>query len=136
MAEFTVVIAQQKRMCEATRHCCDCPLHSMDYDCRFMAMIDADYDAGEVEAIERIVMGWAEKNPEPRYPSWNEAWRRLWPNAIRIYSPCPGYFLEEIPCNGVANDRMCDKCRNRPIPADIAEKLGIKPIENKGGTGK
>ena len=25
--------------------------------------------------------------------------------------------------------RMCNDCRNQPIPADIAEKLGIKPKE-------
>ena len=64
MAEFKDVIKQQKRMCMTIGKCGKCPLHSMDYDCRFMAMIDADYDAVDVEAIERIVIDWAEKHPE------------------------------------------------------------------------
>ncbi len=61
MAEFKDVIKQQKRMCESIGKCNKCPLCSMDYDCRFMAMIDADYDEAEVGAIERIVMKWAEE---------------------------------------------------------------------------
>ena len=99
MAEFKNVIKQQKRMCEVMKDCYDCPLRNMDFDCRFAEMIDADYDEAEVEAIERIVMDWAAKNPESRCPTWAEWLRML--GVVR---------LSDI------------------IPADIAEKLGIKPV--------
>lgn len=99
MTEFKNVIKQQKRMCEAMGDCNRCPLRSMEYNCRFMAMIDADYDEAEAGTIEHIVMDWADKNPEPRMPTWAEWLRML--GVVR---------LDVI------------------IPADIAEKLGIKPI--------
>lgn len=125
MAEFKNVIKQQKRMCEAMRHCYDCPLRSMDSDCRLAEMIDADYDEAEAEAIEYIVMNWAEKHSEQRYPSWEAVWKQLFPKVL--YVPCPRMFLPD--------DRVeyycglgCGECRKSPIPADIAEKLEIKPI--------
>lgn len=128
MAEFKDVIKQQKRMCEAIGKCNKCPLCSMDYDCRFAAMIDGDYDQAEAEVIERIVMDWAEKNPELRYPSWHEAWKQLFPGGQG--SPCPASFDMKYEPEWCGRDG-CDKCRNRPIPADIAEKLGIKPVGGK-----
>lgn len=119
MAEFQEVMKQQKRMCETVGRCDKCPLRNVMEGCRL-------YDQAEVKAIERIVMDWATKNPEPRYPSWHEAWKQLFPDGQG--SPCPAtYGVRHEPewCGGDG----CAKCRNRPIPADIAEKLGIKPIE-------
>ena len=56
------------------------------------------------------------------YPSWNEVGKQLFPKAPWI--PCPvGNF-------GVGECvETCAECRARPIPAEIAEKLGIKPKE-------
>ena len=51
------------------------------------------------DAFEKIVMDWAEAHPEPVYPTWLE-------------------WLDN-------NNRLL---RDR-IPADIAEKLGIRPKE-------
>ena len=50
--------------------------------------------------FERRVMEWAEAHPEPEYPTWVE-----WFNS-----------MGGVDCG-------------EPIPADIAEKLGIKPKE-------
>lgn len=124
MAEFKDVVKQQKRMCKTIEDCNKCPLRSMDHDCRLMAMIDADYDEAEAEAIERIVMDWAEKYPEPRYPTWKEWQEANFPNANVKVSPCAFSDSKSFRCM----NHGCDACRDFPIPADIAEKLGIKPI--------
>ena len=50
--------------------------------------------------FERRVMEWAEAHPEPKYPTWVE-----WFNS-----------MGGVDCG-------------EPIPADIAERLGIKPKE-------
>ena len=83
------------------------------------------------DALEREIMEWAAAHPEPRYPSWNETWVRLFPYAHLGDSPCPNHFLQSersMPCA----HRACNECKSLPIPADIAEKLGIKPIEGTG----
>lgn len=73
------------------------------------------------EEIEKHVMQWAAKHPEPRYPSWNDAWKQLFPDACS--APCPNVYFGQLSCTG-----KCDDCRGTPILADIAEKLGVKPI--------
>ena len=77
-----------------------------------------------MEAIQRIVMDWANKHPESRYPSWEEWWRREFPAADNAIYPCAFGIRERFACFG----NGCETCRSQPIPADIAEKLGIKPI--------
>ena len=59
---------------------------------------------------------------ENAYPSWNEVWKQVFPKATCV--PCPV-------CNFGAGECVtsCAECRARPIPAEIAEKLGIKPKE-------
>lgn len=133
MAEFKDVVKQQKRMCKTIEDCNKCPLRSMDHDCRLTAMIDADYDEAEVEAIERIVMDWAAKNPESRYPSWNEWQKANFPTAHNLMHPCAFMKREEAEkvCGVRCGQTSCNVCARNPIPAEIAEKLGIKPI---GGT--
>ncbi len=130
MAEFKDVIRQQKRMCEANDKCAKCPLGSMDHDCRFAAMIDGDYDQAEAEVIERIVMDWAAKNPELRYPTWNEWHEANFPKSAG--GPCPCNFMERSRVEQVhgvqCRNTVCSECKRTLIPADIAEKLGIKPV--------
>lgn len=57
------------------------------------------------QKMEELVMSWAAENPEPVYPSWG-TWL-----AAKF-----GYDLCEI--------------MYEPIPADIAQKLGIEPKED------
>lgn len=125
MAEFQEVMKQAKRMCE-THTCGDCPLKTLEGYCRMCFPPDEIGDQKELEAIERIVMEWAEKNPEPRYPSWNEWHGANFQMAERAI--CAAHFMDagDAGCYDLKNN--CDKCRERPIPADIADKLGIKPI--------
>lgn len=75
--------------------------------------------------LECIIMAWAAEHPEPRYPTWNEWQDSTFPNRSRDVSPCEFDDASRFNCALM----KCDECMNEPIPADIAEKLGIKPIE-------
>lgn len=122
MSKFLEVMRQAKRMCKAMGDACiGCPLRAVG-ECVFTELYGEnpeDWAEATVAEIERIVMDWAEKHPEPRYPSWNEGWRQLFPTVTE--APCLNDF-------GVECDGDCTRCREDEIPADIAEKLRIKPI--------
>ena len=124
MAEFKEVMKQAERMCKAHDECECCPIKEEMDDlgekCPFCGALD-------VAAVEQKIMGWAAENPEPRYPSWDEAWKMVFPTGAG--TPCPADFgVQYKPDGGCSACRSCEVCRERPIPADFAEKLGIKPI--------
>jgi hypothetical protein len=127
MAEFQEVMKQAKRMCEqGDGRCVACPLQSVG-NCAITSAPCFNHE--EIyKKIEFVVMDWAEKNPESRYPSWKETWRQLFPNMTEKLPPCPRYFVEQERYRRLCTGSQCDACLDRPIPADIAEKLGIKPI--------
>ena len=70
-------------------------------------------------------MDWAAEHPEPVYPNWEEGWRQIFPDAK--YTPCPGNFGIKYIVPDCAY-RVCTDCKSSPMPAEVAEKLGIKPI--------
>ena len=123
MAEFTEVMRQAKRMCDATvgARCHECPLWRQETeDCSLYGANDGvDY-----ADIERRVMAWAAEHPAPRYPTWREWQHSMFPDANANMYPCSFMSYVKSECDGA----ICSECVNRPIPADIAEKLGIKPI--------
>lgn len=123
MAEFQKVMKQAKRMCEASGDTClSCPADGGG-TCVF---IKSPWSLTEekIADAERIVMDWAEKHPEPRYPTWKEWQEANFPNANVKVSPCAFSDSKSFRCM----NHECDACRDFPIPADIAEKLGVKPI--------
>lgn len=123
MAEFTEVMKQAKRMCAAHGGMCkirNCPMVDGE-TCRF-AEDKEDVDYNEVE---RIIIAWAAEHPVPKYPSWREWQESTFPSAGDVVSPCSFAGFDELRCN----ELLCEACREQPIPADIAEKLGIKPID-------
>lgn len=137
MAEFTKVCQQALRMLKAeagTDHIALCI--SENGGIEIVSGKFAGCKTATADALEKHIMKWAAEHPEPVYPTWNEAWKQLFPMSARLYAPCPAYFLEQSLCDNVATSEKCGKCKSTPIPADIAAKLGVKPIENKGGTGK
>lgn len=96
MAEFSMVMKQAARLCSAQKQCAGCPLCAADHAlCELRKNVMRKFSEHEARRVDNIVMDWAAKHPEPRYPTWRE-WLRL--------------EMDEA------------------IPADIAEKLGIKPI--------
>lgn len=97
MAEFSEVMKQLARMANACNGKCDKCPLGNSVIC------NAPWCFRNTESIaeaERIVMQWAAEHPEPVYPT----------------------LIEWLRSIGLADHRMID-----PIPADIAEKLGLKP---------
>ena len=133
MAEFQEVMKQYNRLCNEFRsglhvkYCDECPVSSVkngkNLTCTEVMRSDPEW-------FEKTVMDWAAANPEPKYPTWKQWWEDNFPDASERFPPCRGYFMD-------LGDRRkecripCEKCKNTPIPADIAEKLGIKPIGGK-----
>lgn len=133
MAEFCEVMRQAARMCAShnndcagcglVKDCMECPLEGMPENWQVRAC--------KLASIERIVMDWAAKNPEPRYPSWNRWFRETFPDSIYATSPCPNTFCRVCDPTAYHGEVECYECKGKPIPADIAEKLGIKPMGGK-----
>lgn len=129
MAEFWEVMKQAKRMCAQQNNSCEgCPLHDDGIECPVEGPPES-WKLNMFAEYERIVMDWAAKNQEPRYLSWHEAWKQLFPGGQG--SPCPASYDMKYEPEWCGRDG-CDKCRNQPIAADVAEKLGIKPIGGGG----
>ena len=70
-------------------------------------------------------MKWAAEHPEPVYPSWEDGWRQIFPEALG--TPCPANYGKKHR-NNCCSNVLCVNCIQRPMPAEVAEKLGIKPI--------
>lgn len=102
--------------------CGKCPagrLRSENGVCLVRRIANVDNCEEQIEGLK----AWAKEHPEPVYPSWDEAWKNLFTGAVK--APCPRAFFG---CECMV-DIGCAKCGSRPIPAEIAEKLGIKPKE-------
>jgi hypothetical protein len=124
MAEFQEVVKQAKRMCKAQHNCYECPANVICNVNECHKRISCVASISDYKNVERIVMNWAAEHPEPMYPTWEEWHKTNFPGAR--HDICPNYFIREKPLGTCAVS--CKKCTNTPIPADIAEKLGIKPI--------
>ena len=115
MAEFQEVCKQWRRMCEHGSEdyaCADCKMYSSVDESVCRGIPDKD----EAKIIEGFVMSWAAENPEPVYPTWYDY----------LYSVTRKGKKDEWP---ITDHDFCKWLNKTPIPADIAEKLGIKPKE-------
>lgn len=124
MAEFMEIMRQAKRMCTVHGGICSyrcCPLAN-GKACRLLP----DHDGEDYNELERIIMGWAAEHPEPVYPSWEEGWRQLFPDSK--FAPCPDCFGLKYRVDECVSGLTCTACKARPMPVEVAEKLGIKPI--------
>ena len=104
MAEhsFQEVMRQWRRMCVAFEEGCErCPQYR-EYQC--YNTVKRVFEHGDIESLESNVMTWAAEHPEPVYPSWYE-------------------YLTDM---YLATWNMI---KDKSIPADLAEKLGVKPKE-------
>ena len=126
MSEFTDVMEQAKRMCKAfgDGHCSECPIGDANaLECGITATSEMD-----CKEVERRVMQWAAKHPEPVYPTWDEWQNSVFPDAEIDITPCAFGGRDRLNC---FLEKTCSTCKEQQIPADIAEKLGIKPKEAK-----
>lgn len=123
MSEFTDVMRQARRMCKAQEDCESCPLwNTANFFCKLDTTCHSDDSA-----IESIIMQWAAKHPETVYPTWREWQNSIFPDAHKHITPCTFGSRDRFKCEG----KTCYVCMEQQIPADIAEKLGIKPKEAK-----
>ena len=124
MAEFAEVMRQKKRMCDSYKNCRACPI-SESPDKKREHLLCADFMYAHPDIAEELIMKWAAEHPELKYPTWREWQVSEFPGNDRIM--CKKIFMsaEEAGCGG----KNCCNCLREPIPAHIAEKLGIKPIE-------
>ena len=126
MSEFTEVMRQAKRMCEtfSDGHCSECPIGDANaLECGITVTSEMD-----CKEVERRVMQWAAKHPEPVYPTWDEWQDSVFPDAEIDITPCT--FGSRYRLNSCL-EKTCSTCTEQQMPADIAEKLGIKPKEAK-----
>ena len=123
MAKFTEVMRHARRMCESFSdgHCSECPIGNADVlECGITVTSEMD-----CKEVERRVMQWAEKHPEPVYPTWDEWQNSVFPDAEIDITPCTFGSRDRLNCL----EQTCSTCMDQQIPADIAKKLGIKPKE-------
>lgn len=101
MGDFVQTMKDWRRMCNTLGgiNCDGCKLHIEGDNC--VAVYEGEMDYAKVE---KVVTAWAKENPAPIYPTWRE-------------------FIEDV--TGILMIDVVDD----PIPADIAEKLGIEPKE-------
>ena len=123
MSDFAQIMHDWRRMCKAYTTeedaCVGCPLeHITEHGCG--AIFEEEFaDVADWAYLDETVSVWAERNPEPIYPTWGE------------------WFIERGDLiGGWKNIKNIDALRARAaevfdmtIPADIAEKLRIVPKE-------
>lgn len=127
MAQFVEVMKQARRLCKEQQHidcCVRCPMQGKEG-----CMVVADAENIDYVEAERKIMDWAKEHPEPVYQSWYQYQETTFPGHTRWI--CPMAFGIECPSKSTTDAHTCKVCRDNPIPAEIAEKLGIKPKEKE-----
>ena len=109
---FQEVMRQWGRYCKGYTEnhnddCVGCPFE-INGSCNSYAKDNAQY----AEQIEKHIMAWAADYPEPVYPAWEQVIAEMYLRSGRT-----------------KYHNISEWMRNEPIPADIAEKLGIEPKE-------
>lgn len=112
-----------KRMCNSMTEmngCEDCPIVKNTHNARCG---DMPCEMQDVESITREVEKWAKAHPKPVYPTWRE-W--LEEQGVLDIEYVPRTSSTASTTNKYVHTvRTCPSFYH-PIPADIAEKLGIK----------
>ena len=115
MAEFVQTMKDWKRMCNAMGQedeytaCDKCDLRL--FGCP--AIYENECNNADWNHVESVVTTWAAEHPAPVYPTWGE------------------WLMSNGVISGLSPRGAIDALGNlkTPIPADIAQKLGIEPKE-------
>lgn len=124
--DFVQTMKDWRRMCqymyrEYGNSCCD--------KCR-LGGCSAVYEMCGKENflnMERDIVAWAAEHPEPQYPTWTE-----WLSKQGFVELKEGQFLKQSKNEYTYECKTAAVLTNKaevPIPADIAQKLGIEPKE-------
>lgn len=128
MAKFFEVMKQARRMCGSIS-CDNCILPRGSDEMCIWEDAPARLTDEVIAEIEAKTLKWAAENPEVRYPTWREWQQANFPNNSSPIHPCEFMRRSDMYCFNFLGLGGCGACANQPIPADIAEKLGIKPKE-------
>ena len=110
MAEFQEVMKQWRRFCKSHSNCGECVFDGTGI-CSETHLSSVPYSD-----IELSIMTWAAEHPEPVYPTWYD------------YLHSIGVLYEKHTAGGDVAEIHWGNMMT-PIPADMAEKLGLKPKE-------
>lgn len=118
MAEYAEVIKQFKRMCwfysrDKTQK--SCPMCTSYPNCNIGQCRKIAFERPREFAGK--VMLWAAEHPEPVYPTWAE-----WLESMHVVNPI-------VSPDASSQYLLKAWYYDSPIPADIAQKLGLKPKE-------
>lgn len=121
MAEFAETMRQWRRMCKKyttnDESCCDgCPV--VDYRENGCGAIFEMEDGIDFLKYEAVITAWAKENPEPVYQSWADYLMQI--DVIPACTTTDQYEWFSLIINAL---------ENTPVPADIAQKLGLEPKE-------
>lgn len=125
ITSFAQIMHDWQRMCKYFdehyhEDCCHiCPIQN----CGAIWEMEDTTDWGE---IEEIVNTWSAEHPEPKYPSWREYLKKIGlideqHIQFQEYSPNNVYYKTE------KNAAILNEKANQPIPAKIADVLGLEP---------
>ena len=120
MADFVQTMKDWRRMCK-DRSCDSCNLSG---SCNLDPDSWSDYD---ISKIDRKVKIWVAEHPEPVYPTWEE-----WLQSVGVMESSEGLLrrikgqllIDGIPAYAIPTTKVLE-----PIPADLAQKLGVEPKE-------
>ena len=118
MAEFNDVMREWRRFCKSHDNCGECEFDGAGI-CGDTHMSDVPF-----ASIERRIMAWAAEHPEPQFPTWGE-----WLEQMGIISKEYGETFIDIPYGTFDTLTLNAEKIQQPIPADIAQKLGIEQKE-------
>lgn len=116
MAEWKDVIHQIVRICKLQEGACGTCVLSAE-SCPNSVRFDLSDEAGFAN-IEKAIMAWAADHPEPVYPTW---WKYM----------CMIGVIPNTLGDKTLGEVTVDRLMQTEIPADIAEKLGIEPKEER-----
>ena len=126
MAGFIETMEQWRRMCEMYScddddyYCVGCPIKELKYDEHGCDAIFSEWaKKADWDAVEEVIHVWAERNPEPVYPTFGE-----W-----MYDSFLKWCQENYPGRAKDEKAWFDYIYETHIPSDIAQKLGIEPKE-------
>lgn len=107
-----------------TLGCAGCPAKAL-WDKNDICLMRLMAKTKNCEEQIKGLKAWAAEHPAPMYPTWREWQNSMFPDRGRDISPCEFDDCSRFKCK----EKSCGQCMDEPIPADIAAKLGIKPIE-------
>ena len=122
MAGFVQVMKEWQRMCEAMKHCDECPMSGTT--CWYGGR--PDDSKSDFDYYEQQIMKWVEENPEPIYQTWREY--------LQEQGVLDVEYISAASSTTSTSKSYVQTVKTlapfyRPIPADIAEKLGLQPKE-------